>query len=103
MTSILFTRSSGGEVSLAVAELIGCFRSGSTVWLSFAIPPPQVLLLRISCGRFFDHRTDDAVVGFDPIRDEHPLTAVPLMDACMAGALMVAARHFQGLQHAHHP
>src|SRR5262245_5939428 len=51
----------------------------------------DLLLGRVLRRRFLDHRPDHRHVGVDPVRLEHPLLAVPLLDARRARALVVEA------------
>src|SRR5215813_13926216 len=60
----------------------------------------QVLLLRIFLGRFDDHRPDHLLVGVDPVGDEFPLLAVPLVYPGAGNARVVLAGHFERRQQA---
>src|SRR5512141_1390040 len=58
------------------------------------------LLLRVVGRRLLDERAHDRLVGLDPVGDQVPLLSVPLLELDGAAALVVHARHLDGLQQA---
>src|SRR2546430_9491303 len=60
-------------------------------------------LLGLVDGGRLDLRADDVLHGLDPVRDDVPLLAVPLLDQDRAAALVVLARDLDRVREALHP
>src|SRR5947207_6730780 len=60
-------------------------------------------LLGLVDGGRLDLPADDVLHGLDPVRDDVPLLAVPLLDQDRAAALMVLARDLDRVREALHP
>src|SRR2546430_17587087 len=75
-----------------------------TSLLLLAAVPVRVAQRRglVGGGRL-DLRADDVLHGLDPVRDDVPLLAVPLLDQDRAAALVVLARDLDRVREALHP
>src|ERR1051325_8899208 len=99
MTSILLTASSGSEVGdsgfmAAISKapfptcrrglVTGCPRKTTAESVLLAGAGREALLsgVFLCCGLY--HRTDDLLIGGDPLRDEIPGLSVPLVNAGLA-------------------
>src|SRR5512145_336007 len=99
MTSMLLTDSSGRPLSLIVGEgslslSRGRERDGPSALLG-AVPLRVVELLGLLDGGRLQLRADDVAHRLDPVGDDLPLLAVPLLDQRQAVALVVVAGHAQ--------
>src|SRR5262245_61816779 len=63
-------------------------------------PGVDLLVVGVFRRRVLHHRGDHLVVGLVPVRRDVPVLAVPCLHAAGAGALVVGARHLNGLEHA---
>src|SRR5437867_3408556 len=105
MTSMLLTASSGSAAagSSAVVSVIASEPKFSTRLLRRSAPRNdnlallagigrQVLFGGVFLGRRLDHRAHQLLIGFDPVGDELPGLAVPLMDpgAARPGVVLAA-------------
>src|SRR5712692_3718220 len=88
MTSMLLTESRGfgGPPGPPPLSLFG------------AVTQADSLLLRVRGRRVFDHRTDDRLVRLDPVGDQLPLLAVPLLELDRSTAFVVRAGNLDRLQ-----
>src|SRR6267142_4152473 len=83
---MLLTASSGGSVSLTAPQ-----SPAIALLLLRAVALRVVELLAFLDGRRLDLRTDDVAHGLDPLRNDLPPLAVPLLDEHGAIALVVLA------------
>src|SRR6516164_7307051 len=65
-----------------------------------AVACGDLLLRRVLLSRRLDQRLDDGVVAGEPVRNDVPLLAVPLVDAAQPRALVVGAGHLERADHA---
>src|SRR5262245_60996954 len=65
-----------------------------------AVARRDALVLGVLCRKFSDHGRKYAVVRGVVVGDDIPGLAVPLMHACLIGALVVLAGELDGLDHA---
>src|SRR5437667_7915164 len=84
--------------SLLLTERRGPFGPPGSLLLLGAVTRRDSLLLRIRRRRFFDHRADDRLVRLDPVGDQLPLLAVPLLELDRSAAFMVHAGNLDRLQ-----
>src|SRR6266852_8096420 len=93
MTSMLLTARSGRGVSLA---------TGAPLLLLRAVAHRVAELLRFLDGRRLDLRPDDVAHRRDPVGDDGPLLAVPLLDQQGAAALVVLTGDLDRVREALH-
>src|SRR5712692_8499390 len=63
-----------------------------------AVTRRDSLLLRVRGSRVFDQRADDRLVRLDPVGDQLPLRAVPLLELDRSAAFVVRAGNLDRLQ-----
>src|SRR5215470_9072309 len=94
MTSMLLTTSSGRAAP---------FPPLTPLLLLAAIALRVAELLSLLDGGRFDLRAHDVLHRLHPVRDDVPLLTVPLLHEDGAGALVVLARHVDGMRELRHP
>src|SRR5918994_7575516 len=93
MTSMLLTASSGAGVA---------FRLTTVLLLLRAVPLGVAELLAFLHRRRLQLGPHDLAHGLDPVGDDVPLLAIPLLDHDRPIALVVLARHLDGSREALH-
>src|ERR1700738_2701003 len=93
---MLFTESSGWAASLTTAPSLRLVLFGA---VAHRVPELLALFHR---GRF-ELRADDLLHGLDPVGDDVPLLAVPLLDQHRPAALVVLAGHLHRVGEALEP
>src|SRR5437667_3925483 len=88
MTSMLLTERKG----------LPSARGAAVRLLLRAVARRDPLLLRVGGRGFLDHRAHDRLVGLDPVADQLPLLAVPLLELDRAAPLVVRAGDLDRLQ-----
>src|SRR5438132_10442055 len=79
------------------------FRTLTSLLLLAAVALRVPELLALFDGGRLDLRAHDVLHGLDPVRDDVPLLAVPLLDEDGAAALVVVARDLDRVGEALHP
>src|SRR5690242_14761637 len=94
---MLFTARSGipGAEAGAVIGALGLFL--------VAVAGSDVVLLGILHGALLDHRANQRLVRLDPVSDDLPLGAVPLLELHRPSALVVGAGDLERLDEAGRP
>src|SRR4029450_3183440 len=93
---MLFTASSGpGEAGAAAVTTLGAFLC--------AVALGDVVLLGLLPPPLLDQRTDQLLVGLDPVADDLPLRSVPLLELHRAASLVVGAGDLQRLDESCRP
>src|SRR5258706_14549181 len=88
MTSMLLTERKG--LPSARGAAVGLFLR--------AVARRNSLLLRVGGRGFLDHWAHDRLVGLDPVGDQLPPLAVPLLELVRAPALVVRAGNLNRMQ-----
>src|SRR5437870_7183985 len=78
------------------------FPALTSLLLLAAVALRVAALLGLVDGGPLDLRADDVLHGLDPVRDDVPLLAVPLLDQDRAAALVVLARDLDRVREALH-
>src|SRR5262249_27453630 len=94
MTSMLLTANSGRAAP---------FPALTALLLLAAVALCIAELLALLDGGGLDLRADDFLHRLDPVRDDVPLLAVPLLHENRPRALVVLARHVDGMRELRHP
>src|SRR4030095_1555383 len=96
---MLFTASSGpgeaGATAVTRAAFLGAFLG--------AVALGDVVLLGVLRRALLDQRTDQLLVGLDPVADDLPLRSVPLLELHRAASLVVGAGDLQRLDESCRP
>src|SRR5437870_11381867 len=93
ITSMLLTDRIGRDIP---------FPALTSLLLLAAVALRVAALLGLVDGGPLDLRADDVLHGLDPVRDDVPLLAVPLLDQDRAAALVVLARDLDRVREALH-
>src|SRR6266542_7153562 len=85
--------------SLLLTERKGPPSPDIVSWLFLgAIARRDAFLLGVGGRGFFDHRAHDRLIRFDPVGDDVPLLAVPLLELDRAASLVIHAGDLDRLQ-----